>query len=1017
MNENLSDSEINSFIIKKKLFFEKVIIKSLNAIQCKKMLDIFAQNDLKLCTSELLNIKKQLAISQTIEDLQAVNNLLSGLFKQYGAGSLGDLISVCYGNSYKTTSQDEKYNILLAHFTPIGYKIINKSDIPKQKTNNSILSNYDILINSHHLDCFELDQNNIFYLKIHGMRVVFHDFEKNKYIIINGYMDNLPANILNELCVKEKLNELSNLINCYESSGKIFYFSINLKDILIYTSEELKNNFLSMVNKAKTLNNMSVMKAIKEYMINDTYYQRNSTMTLLLDIENSNSQYLAYLLYDMLSDETKQYDSKRQSQIYESLPHEMKQLFKNAIKNTLIYVDSISNYDENRVPLEQQICLLKASDSVKEKAMQKLKEIKSRSEDSGVKSRQYLDGLIKIPFGIFKTNKIIEYHHNNLELFNTLRNSNNLLNMEINSSGNLLFSELVTEIKKIDDTLVTSLNKDFWHDFLKKNADFVATRNIVKAYQNSSNALSKKKLIELIATTPEIKHHIFWSNEINIFADEKKLIGSIKENFSVVNDEIVQVTNYLEDAIYGHKTAKRQIERIIGQWVNGKNTGYCLGFEGPPGIGKTSLAKKGIANCLKDENNESRPFAFIALGGSSNASTIDGHNYTYVGSTWGKIVDILMETKCMNPIIFIDELDKVSKSEQGKEIIGVLTHLTDYTQNDCFQDKYFTGINLDLSKILFIFSYNDANNIDRILLDRIHRVKFDIIDVKDKVIIVQNYILPDICEKMGMVDKILLDAETIVYIIETYTYEPGVRKLKEILFEIIGEINIIALKHEKTLEFPLKIVIDDLESCYLKNHQKILKHVVHDAPRVGLINGLWANAASQGGILPIQASFFPSTNNFELKLTGMQGDVMKESMNVARSLAYNLMVEIDGIDISCVEFPKKAIHIHCPDGATPKDGPSAGTAITLTIYSLMVNKKIKNDVAITGEINLFGDITQIGGLDVKIIGAYKANVKTVLYPKTNQSDFDKLIEKHGYLLNDMSFVPVSNVMEVINHVF
>ena len=145
-------------------------------------------------------------------------------------------------------------------------------------------------------------------------------------------------------------------------------------------------------------------------------------------------------------------------------------------------------------------------------------------------------------------------------------------------------------------------------------------------------------------------------------------------------------------------TAKRKL------WINGKESGYCLGFEGPPGVGKTSLAKKGLANCLKDENNESRPFAFIAIGGSSNGSTLEGHNYTYVGSQWGKIVDILVQSKCMNPVIYFDELDKVSDTPKGEEIIGILTHLTDTSQNDKFHDKYFSEIEFDLSKVLFIFS-------------------------------------------------------------------------------------------------------------------------------------------------------------------------------------------------------------------------------------------------------------------------------------------------------------------------
>ena len=283
----------------------------------------------------------------------------------------------------------------------------------------------------------------------------------------------------------------------------------------------------------------------------------------------------------------------------------------------------------------------------------------------------------------------------------------------------------------------------------------------------------------------------------------------------------------MESCVHGHDNAKRQIKRIIGQWITGENNGYCFGFEGPPGVGKTSLAKVGLAKCLKDANGDSRPFGFMAIGGSNNASTLIGHNYTYVGSTWGRIVDILMEKKCMNPIIFIDELDKVSNTEYGKEISSIFTHLVDSTQNDTFHDKYFSGIDIDLSKALFIFSYNDASKIDSILLDRIHRVKFEHLTLDDKLVIIHKHLLPEMYKQVGIKDVIHFDDDVLKFIIEEYTCEPGVRKLKEILFEIISEINLSVLQKKK-YEIPIIITKEQLQEVYLKERRSVNPKVIHE---------------------------------------------------------------------------------------------------------------------------------------------------------------------------------------------
>jgi len=254
--------------------------------------------------------------------------------------------------------------------------------------------------------------------------------------------------------------------------------------------------------------------------------------------------------------------------------------------------------------------------------------------------------------------------------------------------------------------------------------------------------------------------------------------------------------------------------------------------------------------------------------------------------------------------------------------------------------------------------------------------------------------------------------------------EPGVRKLKEVLFDLYGEINLMLLDandKEDVVELPLTITIEDLGTKYLKKNRKVNDMKIHKTPLIGTMNGMWANALGKGGIIPIESSFFPASNFLELKLTGMQGDVMKESMTVAKTLAWSLTPPERQKELmkQFEETKNQGIHIHCPEGAVNKDGPSAGGAITSAIYSLLNNKTINNTISMTGETNLRGRITAIGGLDSKIIGSVRAGVKTILYPLENKEDFDEFIKKYESILdlNEITFHAVDHIDEVFKHIF
>jgi len=307
-------------------------------------------------------------------------------------------------------------------------------------------------------------------------------------------------------------------------------------------------------------------------------------------------------------------------------------------------------------------------------------------------------------------------------------------------------------------------------------------------------ALAMQKLNVLRSMDPSDNEYHKIKNWVDTFMKipfgiNKNLSVSMADGIDVCDSFLKNAKATLDECVFGLDDAKLQIMQMLGQWIaNPSAMGSAIAIKGPMGTGKTTLVKEGISKIL------GREFAFIALGGAGDSSFLEGHSYTYEGSTWGKIVQILIESKCMNPVIYFDELDKISDTPRGQEIIGVLTHLTDTSQNNQFHDKYFSEVDFDLSKCLFIFSYNDENLVNPILRDRMYRIQTKGYDCKEKTVIARNYLLPKICEQVNFNNsEVIIPDDTIQYIVnhEAFTKrEDGVRNLKRCLEIVHTKLNL-----------------------------------------------------------------------------------------------------------------------------------------------------------------------------------------------------------------------------------
>lgn len=432
----------------------------------------------------------------------------------------------------------------------------------------------------------------------------------------------------------------------------------------------------------------------------------------------------------------------------------------------------------------------------------------------------------------------------------------------------------------------------------------------------------------------------------------------------------------LEKDHYGLKDVKdRILDYLAVKKLNPNMKGTILCLAGPPGVGKTSLAKS-VADSL------GRNFVRVSLGGVRDEAEIRGHRRTYIGSMPGRIIKAIKNAGSVNPVILLDEIDKMSSDFKGDPASAMLEVL-DPEQNKHFEDHYL-DMPFDLSKVFFIATANDLRSIPGPLRDRMEIINLSSYTEFEKLHIANNYLIKQAQNENGLNGiKISITDKAVLKIIDEYTKEAGVRNLKR---EISSLFRKVARKVIDTEAKSVSINVKNLES-YL-GHPKFRPEKMKKAvSKIGVVNGLaWTSVG--GMTLEVQGVQIPGKGN--LSLTGTLGNVMKESAMVAFTY---LKANLDKFQIDSTVLEKKDIHLHFPEGATPKDGPSAGIAITTTILSVLTGRKVKQTFAMTGEITITGEVLPVGGIKEKVIGAHRAGIKNIILPDDNKVDVEEIPEE------------------------
>ena len=468
-------------------------------------------------------------------------------------------------------------------------------------------------------------------------------------------------------------------------------------------------------------------------------------------------------------------------------------------------------------------------------------------------------------------------------------------------------------------------------------------------------------------------------------------------NYTKDTDDLVKVKRILDSSHYGLEEVKDRILEYLAVKQNTNNLRspiICL--VGPPGVGKTSLALS-IAKSLN------RSSAKISVGGINDEAEIVGHRRTYIGANPGRIIQGIRRAGTTNPVFIIDEIDKMTKDIKGDPASSLLEVL-DPEQNNKFSDHYIEE-DFDLSKVMFIATANYFEQIPYELRDRLEIINISSYTEYEKLDIAKNHLIPKELEEHGLTTlQVSISDESIMTLIRNYTKESGVRELERVIATLFRKIvkNILLNKDGMFYEIDNKMIEEFL------GKKKYLYIETADNDEVGVVNGM-AYTVFGGDILTIEVTSFKGKGN--LTLTGSLGEVMQQSCHIALDFIKSNMDKFN-IDEKLIE--DRDIHIHVPEGAVNKDGPSAGVTMTTALISLLTNKKVDKNIAMTGEITLRGRVLGIGGLKEKVIGAHRAGIRKVFIPIENEKDLDEIPED---IRNDIKFISVKNYMEIYKNIF